>query len=383
MSSTPDSLTQRCARVSMAALAIAAAAVGCQGVETRQNPVSLRYIGSSTVAFFIREAGQSLPDVDFSLDTEPESDGGERAILTGTADIAGIAREPGSAVARSGVAAVMIGRDALAVIVHAQLSTVGLTRDELRLIYGGQLTDWSSVGGEALPIVPFLVGEGSATRDVFQEQIMGATPYAVAETVEPDAAIVARVAATPGAIGFISFAFLDPDEGRVRALQIDGRAPSLYDYEYPIARPLYLLWRPGTPGVDRFVQWATSGAGQAVVRHHYPGVGVLGSVDPLDAESNAAEELGTLVVYTPTFKVNDGDIEYFPHRPYEILEGADELVERVRNHRGVNDENPMHVSLKPGVYRVRTRDERGAKLEFYATIRSGMTTELRFDEVDR
>ncbi len=277
----------------------------------------------------------------------------------------------------------MIGRDALAVIVNDGIALEGLSSHALRQIYGGELTDWASLGGDPLPIRPFLVDKGSATRDVFRAQIMGETPYAAAEIAAPDSAILDRVAETPGAIGFISFAFLDPTNERVRALKIDGRAPSLYDYEYPIARPLYLLWRPGTPGVDRFVQWATSSAGQAIVRHHYPGVGVLGSVDPLDRDTAPSEELGTLVVYTPTFKVNDGDIEYFPHRPYEVIRGADELVERVRNHRGVNDENPTHLSLKPGVYRVRTHDERGKTLEFYATIRPGLTTELRFGEDDR
>ena len=356
--------------------------LSCRSTESQHDPVTLSYVGSSTVAFFIRDAAQVLADVDFTIETGPESDGGERAILTRSADLAGIAREPGSAVARNGVASVMIGRDALAVIVGEDIEIDGLTSRDLRRIYGGEITNWSEVGGDAAPIQPLVVGEGSATRDVFQARVMNETPYVGVEVVVPDSAMVDRVAQTAGAIGFISFAFLDPGDDRVRALEIDGRAPSLYDYEYPIARPLYLLWQPGTPGVDRFVQWATSSAGQAVVRRHYPGVGVIGSVGPLAEDTAAVEELGTLVVYTPTFKVNDGDIEYFPHRPYEILRGADELVERVRNHRGVNDEHPTHVNLRPGVYRVRTRDERGEPLEFYATIRPGLTTELRLEEVE-
>ncbi len=351
---------------------------GCQSAPPTVEAQSIRYVGSSTVAFFIREAARELPAVAFELDTEPESDGGERAILTGAADLAGIAREPGPTVARDGIAAVMIGRDALAVIVHQGVEEVAVTREELRRIYSGEVTNWAELGASDLAITPFIVAAGSATRAVFREQVMGATDYGPAESVEPDAAIVDQVAETPGAIGFISFAFLDADDTRVRALSVDGRAPSLYDYEYPISRPLFLLWRPGTPGVDEFVQWATGPTGQSVVRHHYPGVGIQGSVDPLDRA--ARQELGTLVVYTPTFEVRDGDVEYYPHRPYEIIQGPGEPIQRIRNHRGVNDEAPMHVSLPPGVYLIRTEDRRGRALEFYATIRAGLTTELHADE---
>ncbi len=358
----------------IAAITIGASA--CRSPAAAPEPIRLNYVGSSTVAFFVREAGEALPDIDFTIDTAPESDGGERAILTGNADLAGIAREPGPTVRNSGVAAAMIGRDALAVFVNSRLPVEGLTSEELRQIFAGEITNWSRLGGPDLAIKTFLVGENSATRAVFKQQVMAGEAYAASEVVEPDSAIIGRVAETPGGIGFISFAFLDRCEGHVRALSIDGRAPSLYDFEYPIARPLYLLWRPGTPGADRFVQWAISDAGQSVVMHHYPGVGVLGSVDSREP----ALELGTLVVYTHTFEIIDGSIEYYPHRPYQIFSEQGEPVQRVRNHRGVNDEQPTHVSLAPGVYLIRTEDNRGKQLEFFATIRSGRTTELRADD---
>lgn len=360
------------------ALALIGAAA-CRSTPAPHEPVTLNYVGSSTVAFFVREAGTVLPDIDFVLDTEPESDGGERAILAGTADIAGIAREPGPTVRSSGIATAMIGRDALAVVVREDLAIDGLTSAQLRGIFSGQTDNWSALGGPDLEITPFIVGEGSATRAVFAELVMDGADYDVDELAEPDATIVERVATTPGAISFISFAFLDGDEQRVRAIAVDGETPSLYDFKYPIARPLYLLWRPGTPGVDRFVQWATSEAGQRVVLRHYPGIGVLGSVDA----QAPVPEFGTLVVFTDTFAVVDGDIEYHPHRPYQVLTGQGKPVRRVRNHRGVNDEKPMHVSLAPGVYLIRTESERGESLEFYATIRSGLTTELRVSELTR
>lgn len=345
----------------------------CRSPEPLQDRQSLSYVGSSTVALFVQEADQVLPDLSFSIETEPESDGGERAMLAGEADLAGLAREPSPEVKARGVAAAMIGRDALAVIVSRDVELKGLSREQLRLVYSGQATNWSALGGRDAAINAFLVGPDSATRAVFQEQVMGTTEYAGVEVIEPDSAIIEAVASRPGSIGFISFAFLGDVNANVRPIEVDGHAPSRFDFEYPISRPLYLLWRPGTPGADRFVQWATSQEGQSVVLRHYPNVGVLGAVD---AQQDRAQPQGTLVVHTDTFEVRDGDISYFPHRPYELFSSQAEFLKRVPNHRGLNDERPTPVHLEAGTYLVRVENRFGERSEFYATVRSGKTTVL-------
>ncbi|MFT7484647.1 MAG: ABC-type phosphate transport system substrate-binding protein [Candidatus Paceibacteria bacterium] len=345
---------------------------GCAGRPQIRVPHHLHYVGSSTVALFLAEADSMLPEFSFEISTDPESDGGERAMLAGQADLAGLAREPGPEVKAHGIASAMIGRDALAVIVSADLPVDGLSRDQLRQIYSGKTTNWKALGGPDLEITAFLVGTNSATRAVFQEHLMGAVEYAGVEIIEPDSAIIDAVAATPGGVGFISFAFLERCEHGVRALRVDGREPSHFDFAYPIARPLYLLWKPGTPGAERFVQWALSPAGQDIVLHHYPGIGVQGSVDA----QSPAPRLGTLVVFTDTFEVVDGDIQYFPHRSYQVLDEQGNLLRRITNHRGLNDERPTHTHLAEGTYLIRTQTANGAVHEFYATVRPGLTTVL-------
>jgi len=342
-----------------------------------RDATQLRYIGSSTVAFFVRDADEVLDEFTFTLDTAPESDGGEEAILADETDLAGIAREPSSAVLAAGVKATLIGRDALAVIVHQDVGVVGLSLDELRRVFVGDVISWAELGGPELPIVRFTVGSRSATWTVFREQVLDGADFAEAELVAPDRRIVGRVAETPGAIGFISFAFLAQSERRVRALRVEGREPSLFDFRYPIARPLYLLSRPGRPSVERFVRWATSPAGLAIVTRSYPSADAIGSVDVRARDAGN----GSLVVNTDTFEVSDGDIEYYPHRSYDLLDPQGVLLQRIRNHRGLNDEEPTPVALAPGVYLVRTVDRRGVRREVYATVRSGQTTVLELDAV--
>jgi len=94
-----------------------------------------------------------------------------------------------------------------------------------------------------------------------------------------------------------------------------------------------------------------------------------GSTEPLD-------RTGRLVVYTYTHAVDDGGIFYYPHRPYELLDRRGNLVRRVVNHRGENDETPMRIDLAPGTYLVRTESDRSETLEFLVNIETGKLTEL-------
>lgn len=102
-------------------------------------PANLRYVGSSTVATFVREAEPVYGRARFEIDTRPESAGGVRAILERTADLAGVADRPSSEVLKAGAAATLIGRDAIAVIVHADNPLSALTSSDLRGIFTGRI----------------------------------------------------------------------------------------------------------------------------------------------------------------------------------------------------------------------------------------------------
>jgi hypothetical protein len=159
----------------------------------------------------------------------------------------------------------------------------------------------------------------------------------------------------------------------VRPIAVDGEAPSVTNFAYPMSRPLYLLWRPGNAVLDAFIAWSQSEEGQRVVMKHFVGRRVLGS---LRGEAPVAGGKGLLVVHTDTFPYYDGGIVYYPHRPYEILTREGESVRRVPNHRGENDEVPMRVELAPGTYLVRAETSHGSPAQFLVTIRVGELLEL-------
>ena len=91
----------------------------------------------------------------------------------------------------------------------------------------------------------------------------GATQAAV--TVQTDAEVAERVSKSARFVGQVSVALLD-DRKDVRALQIDGHAPSAADTSYPFRRPLHLCVRKDAPqGARDFVAWALSAEGQTVL----------------------------------------------------------------------------------------------------------------------
>ena len=237
-------------------LIIATLISGCVSTLQEENHLipPLRYVGSSTIANFIHDAEPVYGRARFVVDTEPESVGGEIAICEGRADIAGVAGKPRQETLEIGVRATLIGKDAIAVIVNQTNPISNLTREQLKGIFTGKFHNWKELGGPDLEIYPFIVGPESATRKVFRSVILQKADYTGCEVVSPDADIPMRVESSPGGIGQISFSFLESC-GHVKTLAVEGQEPVPTNPNYPITRPLYLLWWPGRTRVAEFVEW--------------------------------------------------------------------------------------------------------------------------------
>jgi len=344
---------------------LVSALFGCVSSGAREAAPPLRYAGSSTIGLFLQDAESSWLG-ELRIDTSGESAGGERAIAEGSADVGGAAREPAADAVRGDVRATLIGRDAIAVVVADSLPVRELSRDALRAVFTGHTRNWKELGGPDLPIRPLIVAESSATRAVFKAAILGDADYAGCEVVTPDPDLPRRVAAEPGAIGTISLAFLAEPSG-VRPLSIDGQTPTSTNFDYPISRPLYLLWREGAASARRFVDWTLGEEGQRVLMRRFVGARVRASLKP----TAGAAGTGTLIVATLTEERRDGDVTYFPHLPYEILTRDGALVRRVANRRGDVDEKPARVELPPDTYLVRTAGPGRDPVELFVTIEAG------------
>jgi len=239
----------------------------CAAAPDEEYRPRLHYIGSSTIANFLRDAEEPYGRVQFQLDTEPESVGGENAVLEGRGDLAGVAGRPRAETLEQGVRALEIARDTIAVIVHPSNPVRGLTRQELCAVYSGRVENWKELGGDDRPVRALIVGPDSATRNVFRACVLREIDYAGCAVVRPDADMLTRVAGDPGAIGQLSRSFLIGTVD-VKVLAVDGMLPGEAS-AYPIARPLFLLWWPGRRRVAEFAEWCLSPAGRAVLMKRF------------------------------------------------------------------------------------------------------------------
>lgn len=164
-----------------------------------------------------------------------------------------------------------IARDGIAIVVHPGVAVEELTKDQVKAIFAGEITNWSEVGGPDKAIVVVAREEGSGTRAAFEEMVMGGEEGpAIVDTaiLQPsNGAVRTTVSTTPDSIGFLSFGYLDQS---VKALAIDGveaTETNAATGAYPIVRPLNMMTKGEPSGVVKaWLDFILSDAGQAMVR---------------------------------------------------------------------------------------------------------------------
>lgn len=95
--------------------------------------------------------------------------------------------------------------EGVAIAVHHDLQIPGLTIDQLRNIYTGQITNWSQVGGPNLPIIPLTRQDSGGTVEFFVSTVLGGAGFGGSvQQVGTTTQALRQVAATPGAIYYAS-----------------------------------------------------------------------------------------------------------------------------------------------------------------------------------
>jgi len=128
---------------------------------------SLNYEGSSTVGKFITDATEHYTAVEFKINTISESAGGEQCALRQRCDMGGVARDVKQRYLEANIVPTLVGRDAIAVLVNDKNPLSGLTKQQLKDVFSGKVTNWSELGGQDIPIKAYVVKAASATRHVF------------------------------------------------------------------------------------------------------------------------------------------------------------------------------------------------------------------------
>ena len=229
--------------------------------------------GSTTVLPIAEQAAEMFGDANPDLNVLVSgmgSSAGIEAASSGTADIGTSSRDLKEEEEGLGLTPTVIAHDGIAVIVHPDNPVSNLTTAQLKAVFAGEITNWSELGGDNLPIVLINRDEASGTREAFSKIVMDKGPFDVGAVVLPGTGQVREVVArTPGAIGYISVGFVAPRfiKTEVKAIIVDNIEPTeahVADGTYPISRNLYFFTK-GTPSAaaQRFIEFFLSDAVQS------------------------------------------------------------------------------------------------------------------------
>lgn len=168
------------------------------------------------------------------------SSAGIESVLAGSVDIGNSSRNLKDDEKSAGAAENIVAIDGIAVVADPANKVEDLTKDQLVSIYTGETKNWSEVGGDDQAIVVVGREAGSGTRGAFEELLDIADACVYANELDSTGAVMAKVASTPGAIGYVS---LDVVDDSVKALKLDGvdaTEENIKAGNYALSRPFVM-----------------------------------------------------------------------------------------------------------------------------------------------
>lgn len=188
------------------------------------------------------------------------SSAGIENVIAGTSDIGTSSRDLKGDELDRGLVDTPIAYDAIAVIVNPSNPVDGLTREQVKAIFEGRITNWKDVGGPDLEIGVVNRDEASGTREAFSRIVLDRERFDPSAVILPGTGQVRSVVAqAPSAIGYISLGFVTSE---VKALAIDGVEPSeeaVVEGRYPVSRVLHFLTKGAPKGlVKEFIDYVLS-----------------------------------------------------------------------------------------------------------------------------
>lgn len=266
-------MKKRIFMVMMVALLLAVC-TGCGNKqETDELSGNLKLAGSTSMEKLCEALSEGYMEENPSVTVTVEytgSSAGLESLTAGSVDIGNASRKLKDAEKNNGLVENVAAIDGIAVIVDKGNSITDVTGEYLTKIYTGEVTNWNQLGGSDQPIVVIGREDGSGTRDAFEELLKVKDACKYAQELDSTGAVLAKVASTPGAIGYVS---LDVVNDTVIGLSIDGVKPTeeqIVAGKYLLQRPFVMATKGEVSGQNELVKswfdYVNSDEGKAIIK---------------------------------------------------------------------------------------------------------------------
>lgn len=212
-------------------------------VEDKELTGNIQMVGSTSMEKLANALAESFMEKYPGVTVGAEfvgSSAGVEAVIGGTADIGNSSRNLKDAEKEAGAVENVVAIDGIAVCLDPSNTVTNLTKQQLADIYTGVITNWSELGGADTPIVVVGREASSGTRGAFEELVGVEEVCVYANELDSTGAVIAKVASTPGAIGYAS---LDAINDTVIAASLEGVEATVENIKagnYFLSRPFVM-----------------------------------------------------------------------------------------------------------------------------------------------
>jgi phosphate transport system substrate-binding protein len=183
---------------------------------------------------------------------------------------------------KDGMAVDQIARTAVVFGVNASVPVINLSQEQICAIYSGAVSNWNAVGGPDLAIAARTRPDSEVDAEVVRGAVGCLKAVKMPESVKvmPRGGDMAKeLAAAPGAIGMTSVPVVEQSGGKVKALSLDGVAPTEANVvagKYRLVREVFLVTGANaSPATKAFLDFVKSAEGASTIKANgaIPGAG--------------------------------------------------------------------------------------------------------------
>ena len=204
---------------------------------------TITMIGSTSMEKFANALSEAFMEKNPGVTVSPEfvgSSDGIEALVCGTEDIGNASINLEDSEKEAGAVENIVAIDGIAIVTDKANKVTDLKKDDLTKIYSGKITNWKELGGEDTPIVVVGREAGSGTRGAFEEILGIEDKCKYANELDSTGAVMAKVAATKGAIGYVSLDVLDDTVNALQLEEVEPTAENIKSGDYFLSRPFVM-----------------------------------------------------------------------------------------------------------------------------------------------